>query len=125
MILVDTSVWIDHFRKGNHRLKKILEQESASMHDFVLGELALGNFRDRQNVLSLLTSLPRCPCANPREILWLVEHHRLMGKGVGYVDACLLASARLTGFRLWTKDLRLAAMARELECDDHESEDGS
>lgn len=51
MILVDTSVWIDHFRKGNHRLKKILEQESASMHDFVLGELALGNFRDRQNVL--------------------------------------------------------------------------
>ena len=90
-----------------------------------LANWPLAIFEIARTSSSLLTSLPRCPCANPREILWLVEHHRLMGKGVGYVDACLLASARLTGFRLWTKDLRLAAIARELECDDQEPEDGS
>ncbi len=116
MILIDTSVWIDHFRKGNLRLTQILEQESASMHDFVFGELALGNFRNRRNVFSLLASLPRCPAANHVETLWLVEHHRLMGKGIGYIDACLLASSRMTGFRLWTMDLRLAEIARELQC---------
>ncbi|EAY57736.1 MAG: probable PilT protein [Leptospirillum rubarum] len=124
MILVDTSVWIDHFRTGNIHLRKILEQESVSIHDFILGELALGHFRDRQNVLSLLVSLPRCTCANPEEILWLVEHHRLMGRGIGYVDACLLASAKLTGFRLWTMDKKLASIAKELECGEPASEDG-
>lgn len=116
MILVDTSVWIDHLRSGEPALATALEGGRVLMHPFVLGELACGNLENRGEVLRLLGDLPAAPTATDPEALGLIERRALMSRGIGYIDVHLLASTALDGVaRLWTRDRRLAAAAAELE----------
>jgi predicted nucleic acid-binding protein len=115
MILVDTSVWIDHLRSSDPRLQGALDAGRVGMHPFVLGELACGNLRNRREVLQLLAHLPAVPIASDLEVLGFIERMTLMGRGLGYLDAHLLASTTLApGTRLWTRDRRLARVATEL-----------
>lgn len=118
MILVDTSVWVDHLRKGDSRLADLLERGIVMMHPFVLGEIACGSLADRSSTLELLQDLPATAVADDAEVLGFVERHGLHGKGVGYIDVHLLASVALTadGAQLWTRDRRLSAMAAGLRC---------
>lgn len=116
MILVDTSVWIDHLRSGEPALATALEGGRVMMHPFVLGELACGNLQNRREVLRLLNALPAAPTATDPEALDFIERRALMGRGLGYVDVHLLASTALAGdARMWTRDSRLDAVAAELE----------
>lgn len=114
MILVDTSVWVDHLRSGLPHLTTALDGGKVLIHPWVIGELACGNLHDRGRVLDLLQGLPAATVASDSEVLQLIEQQKLMGRGIGYVDAHLLASARLTRCCLWTEDRRLAALAKEL-----------
>lgn len=115
MLLVDTSIWIDHFRQGDADLQHALADGAVISHPFVIGELALGNLRQRNLILESLSALPQAAVAEPSEVLALVAAARLHGRGIGYVDAHLVASVRLTaGSVLWTRDRRLAAIAEEL-----------
>jgi predicted nucleic acid-binding protein len=112
LILVDTSVWIDHLRSGDEALGSLLESGAVLTHPFVIGELALGSFRNRELVLESLRALPRATVANDDEVLAFIGRWKLFGVGIGYVDAHLLAAVRLTsGARLWARDKRLAAVA--------------
>lgn len=116
MILVDTSVWIDHLRSGEPALATALEGGRVLMHPFVLGELACGNLKNRGEVLRLLGDLPVAPTATDPEVLGLIERRALMGRGIGYIDAHLLASAALADVgRLWTRDRSLVAVAAEVD----------
>ena len=114
MILVDTSIWIDHLRHGEAELVAALQQSRIMDHPFVLGELACGNLKNRSQVLSLLESLPSATMASDSEVRTFIDQHALMGRGIGYIDAHLCASARLSGVQLWTRDKRLHAIASEL-----------
>ena len=115
MILVDTSVWVDHLRAGDERLVALLNSSQVIMHPLVLGELACGNLRHRKDVLALLKHLPRATVASDEEVLFFIERHELMGRGIGYVAAHLLAAVALDGgARLWTRDKRLHTVAWEL-----------
>lgn len=111
MVLVDTSVWIDHLRRGNPGLSALLEEGAVLCHPFVIGELACGNLGNRDEVLKLLGELPSVPMAEHDEVLHLLGENRLHGRGLGWVDAHLLASAMLGGFRLWTRDRSLGRAA--------------
>ena len=113
MILVDTSVWVEHLRGGLPRLATLLQEGEVLTHPWVIGELACGNLRSRQQVLELLQGLPAATVASDAEVLLLIEREQLMGRGIGYVDAHLVAAARLSHCRLWTQDRRLAAVAEE------------
>ena len=113
MILVDTSVWVEHLRLGLPRLATLLQKGEVLIHPWVIGELACGNLHNRQQVLELLQGLPAATVASDAEVLLLIEGEQVMGRGIGYVDAHLLASARLSHCRLWTQDSRLAAVALE------------
>lgn len=114
-MLVDTSVWIDHFRRGSGTLARLLEHGSVLVHPSVVGELALGHLRRRREVIELLDGLPRATTATPSEVLTLIEHHHLYGSGIGYVDAELLAATKLTpGATLWSHDRRLSKTAARL-----------
>jgi len=118
MILVDTSVWVDHLRKGDRGLAELLMASSVLMHPFVTGELACGNLREREQVLELLKNLPRAAVATDDEVLFFIQRHTLMGRGLGYVDVHLLASIALHGTaKLWTRDNRLRAAADSLGLD--------
>jgi predicted nucleic acid-binding protein len=115
MILVDTSVWVDHLRRGDAALAAALDAGSVCIHPLVLGELACGTLHNRREVLDLLARLPAAPVATDPEALEFIEGRRLMGRGIGYIDVHLLASVALSGdFRLWTRDRRLAAVSAEL-----------
>jgi len=115
MILVDTSVWVDHLRRGDGQLVELLEADRVVVHPFVIGELALGSLRQREIVLDALHDLPLASVASDREVLDFIDRHRLQGAGIGYVDAHLLAAARLTPVaRLWTRDRRLNTVAERL-----------
>ena len=114
MILVDTSAWVDHLRRGNERLRTLLEDGEVASHPFVIGELTLGDLRQHAEILEYLDNLPTAPLARQDEVLTFVERHRLMGTGIGWVDAHLLASSRLGNVSLWTLDKRLAQQARRL-----------
>ena len=115
MILVDTSVWIDHLRSGDQMLARLLESTQVLTHPLVIGELACGNLSNRTEVLGLLADLPRVVTATDEEVLFFIEQHQLMGCGVGYIDAHLLSSTFLgSPVKLWTRDKRLAALAVEL-----------
>ncbi len=112
MILVDTSVWIDHLRGVDGNLTELLNRGQVLMHPFVLGELACGNLANRVEVLRLLKALPRSAVASEDEALVFIEKRALMGKGLGYIDVHLLAAVALEGSaRLWTRDKRLRAVA--------------
>lgn len=116
MILADTSIWIDHFRKGDAALAALLDAGEVSMHPFVIGELAMGNLSGRDALLRELGRLPEAVVARPEEVLTLISSENLSGVGLGYVDACLLAATRLSPMtRLWTRDRRLAEVAARLE----------
>ena len=115
MILVDTSVWVDHFRKQIPALAETLDRGEVLMHPYVLGELACGNLKDREQVLGLLARLPAALVATDAETLLFIERRVLMGTGIGYIDAHLLASVTLTDdAQLWTRDKRLAVVAAQL-----------
>ncbi|WP_027156927.1 type II toxin-antitoxin system VapC family toxin [Methylobacter luteus] len=114
MMLVDTSVWIDHLRRSDAELAAMLLEGQVLVHPWVVGELACGNLQDRKLVLGLLQSLPSAPVASAGEVLFFIEKHALMGRGIGYVDVHLLAAARLAGTRLWTRDRQLVVVADEL-----------
>lgn len=115
MILVDTSIWIDHLRQGNEHLVQMLGQGRVLAHPHVLGELALGNLQNRNAVLGALNELPRVPVATDDEVLQFIEANAVFGRGIGYTDAHLLAAVRLApGTKIWTRDKRLLAVGTEL-----------
>ena len=115
MVLVDTSVWVSHFRESNLHLEQLLHEMEVMSHPFIIGELACGNLKNRSEILLLLESLPRAPLVDHAELLYFVEKHSLSGKGIGFVDASLLASAQLVNARLWTVDLPLKRAAEKLK----------
>ena len=115
MILADTSVWVDHLRRRDAALTKLLNDNHVLTHPFVVGELALGNLRSRREILDMLSLLPLASVASHDETMEFVEKNQLSGSGVGYVDAHLLAAARLTsGASLWTRDKKLRQVADRL-----------
>jgi len=116
VILVDTSVWIEHLRSASAILTELLGDGQVLVHPFVLGELALGSLRQRDVFLRDLRDLPQAIVASDGEVLSLIDRRTLFGRGIGYVDAHLLAAARLTaGSKLWTHDRRLQAVAAQLD----------
>jgi predicted nucleic acid-binding protein len=115
VILVDTSVWVDHLRSGEDRLVVALTEGDVLIHPLVLGELACGNIRNRRETLDLLAQLPAAREATHDEVMAMIARRQLMGRGIGYVDAHLLASTALTpSTRFWTSDARLARIATTL-----------
>ena len=115
MIVVDTSVWVTHLRSGNKALAELLDAAMVLAHPFVIGELALGNLRERGSILSYLEDLPRAAVATHAEVLHFIDRHALFARGIGYVDTHLLAAVQLTaGAALWTFDRRLGRAAEEL-----------
>ncbi|MFA7332153.1 MAG: type II toxin-antitoxin system VapC family toxin [Candidatus Delongbacteria bacterium] len=114
MILADTSIWIDHFRRGNPQLATLLDAGQILQHQLVLGELMCGNLRNRAEILGLLFALPEAQKVTFDEIARFVEARRLFGRGLGWTDVSLLASAQLTGCKLWTLDKALLLAAAEL-----------
>lgn len=115
MILVDTSIWVDHLRVGVKALSRLLDARLVLAHPFVIGELALGNLHQREIILSALSNLPRAGVATEAEILHFIDQHAIFGHGIGYVDTHLLAAVRLTaGTKLWTGDKRLHQVAARL-----------
>lgn len=116
MTLVDTSVWVDHFRRWDIRLSEMLEQRAVAIHPFVVGELACGHIPNRAEVLTNLSKLTSAPVATDREVLKFVDSHKLMARGIGYIDAHLLAATVLgESLTLLTRDRRLRTIAEELE----------
>ncbi len=114
MILVDTTVWIEHLRSGNTGLESLLLEERVLGHPFVLGELACGNLKNRREIFDLYRTLPQAEQVEGDEVLHLVEQHTLHGSGLGWIDVHILASARLTACGLWTLDKTLSRAAKAL-----------
>jgi predicted nucleic acid-binding protein len=114
MVLVDTSVWVSHFRNGNDEFSSLLSDGRVLCHSLIIGELACGNLKDRTLILSFIQMLPMCIEAEHEEVLSFIENNRLMGKGLGYVDVHLIMSAILTGVSFWTLDKKLANAADSL-----------
>jgi predicted nucleic acid-binding protein len=114
MVVADTSVWVEHLRRSEPRLAALLKAGDVLCHPFVVGELACGHLRRREEILGLLSALPSVDAAAHVEVLAFIERHRLQGKGLGLVDMHLLASCALAGRPLWTLDLRLAGAAARL-----------
>ena len=115
MVLVDTSIWVTHLRQGSRQLEKLLMDAEVMCHPFIIGELACGNLKNRNEIISLLQSLPMAPTVEFDELLFFIDRNYLMGKGVGFVDVHLLASAQLAGVPLWTADKKLKSAADQLE----------
>ena len=113
-MLVDTSVWVDHFRERNARLSEQLAAGQVWIHPFIIGELACLSLSQRKNVLRLLSALPTVPVAEHDETLKFIETHQLFSKGLGWIDMHLLVSARIMQLPLWSLDKRLTIAAREL-----------
>jgi predicted nucleic acid-binding protein len=111
VILADTSVWVNHFRHGDTGLVNLLENGRVLIHPLIIGELACGNLPRRAETLDLLRRLPQVSMASGEEVFQVLEAHRLWGKGLGWIDVALLASAILAGSLLWTYDRRLATVA--------------
>ncbi|HTC31727.1 MAG TPA: type II toxin-antitoxin system VapC family toxin [Bryobacteraceae bacterium] len=114
MILADTSVWVKHFRQDDPQLGQLLIDGQILIHPFVIGEIACGNIRSRQKLLGYLRRLPIAISAEEDEVLGFLDQHRLFGQGITWIDAHLLASARLSNCRLWTLDTNLLTAAKRL-----------
>ena len=114
MVLVDTSVWVAHLRAGNIGLEALLNDGHVVCHPFIIGEIACGKLKNRSEILSLLQALPMAKRAEHEEVMQFIENHRLMGKGLGYIDMHLLASAMLTNLSIWTLDKRLNEVSSTL-----------
>ena len=114
MILVDSSVWIDHFRNDNKLLSILLSNGAIVMHEFILGELAIVNFKNRKVILSLLDSIPKLSKLTHDEFIYFFEQNSFYGRGVGFVDIHLLGSTKLAGVKIWTLDKRLLKLAESL-----------
>jgi predicted nucleic acid-binding protein len=114
MVLVDTSIWVDHFRQGNIALGSLLQEGMVVCHPFIIGELACGNLKNRGEILAHLQALPEAAKAEDREVLRFLEDQGLMGKGLGFIDMHLLASALLSKVSLWTLDKKLHGVAQAL-----------
>lgn len=113
MVLVDTSVWIEHFRQGHSHLQVLLHQGEVSCHPFIIGELACGTLGNRQKIISLLQALPQAQTAEHEEIMKFITAHHLYGKGLGYIDIHLMAAASLEQIPLWTLDKKLNSVAQK------------
>lgn len=111
MVLVDTSIWVLHLRQGNRQLEELLLNAAVVCHPFIIGELACGNLKNRSEILTLLKSLPSAPVLAFDELEFFIDRHRLIGRGIGFVDVHLLAAARLSSIPIWTADKRLNAAA--------------
>lgn len=115
MILIDTSIWVDHLRSDNKALSSLLNSDLVLMHPFIIGELALGSLRQRETVLTALSDLPFVNVATDAEVLKFIDRCALFGRGIGYIDIHLLAAVRLTsGTRFWTGDKKLHDIAVQL-----------
>jgi predicted nucleic acid-binding protein len=115
MILADTSIWVDHLRKGDLGMQRLLDQASVLCHPLIIGELAMGELHPREAILQTLREFPGATVADHEEVLRFVSYNKLYALGIGYIDAHLLASVRLTpGATLWTRDKRLAKAAESL-----------
>jgi predicted nucleic acid-binding protein len=122
LILVDTSVWVDHLRRGDPGLVDLLERSIVIVHPFVVGEIACGSLHNREAILELLQDLPAAAVAEGDEVLRFIESHVLHGKGIGYVDVHLLASVALTeGAKIWTRDKKLRLVAQMMGCAYHDA----
>jgi len=115
MVIVDTSIWVTHLHQGNRHLEKLLLDAEVLCHPFITGELACGSIKNRNEFLSLLQTLPMAPTVTLDELLYFIGRNRLMGMGIGFVDAHLLASAQLSKTLLWTSDKKLKVSAIELK----------
>jgi len=114
MVLVDTSIWVAHLRQSSRQLEKLLMDAEVMCHPFIIGELACGNLKNRNEIIPLLQALPVAPTIEFDEFLFFIDRNQLMGKGVGFVDVHLLASAQLAGVPLWTADKRLKSATDQL-----------
>jgi predicted nucleic acid-binding protein len=114
MVLVDTSVWVAHLQKGIDKLEALLNEGDVICHPFIVGELACGNLKNRAEILSLLQTLPMAIHAEHEEVMNFIENYSLMGKGLGYIDMHLLASAMLTKVPLWTLDKKFDSISSKL-----------
>lgn len=114
MVLVDTSVWVAHLRRGDIGLETLLNEGHVVCHPFIVGELACGNLKNRSEILSLLQALPMTTLAEHEELMRFIENYSLMGKGLGYIDMHLLASAILSRVSLWTLDKKLKQVSLKL-----------
>jgi predicted nucleic acid-binding protein len=115
MVIVDTSIWINYFRKGDKHLEKLLLDAEVICHEFIIGELACGNLKNRNEIISLLQSLPHSPTVDHQEFLFFIDKYQLMGRGIGFVDVHLLASAQLAKLPIWTDDNKLRGVSKDLE----------
>jgi predicted nucleic acid-binding protein len=113
MVLVDTSIWVEHFRNGSAELRRLLLDGQVYCHPFIVGELACGHLKKRSEILDLLSSLQQAIISDDEEALQLIETRRLYGRGLGWIDVHILSSALLTGAQLWTFDKTLKKVAQE------------
>lgn len=113
MVLVDTSIWVEHFRHGREDLRSLLEENQVYCHPFIIGELACGHLKNRSEILSLLASIQQSLVSEDEEILEMIEANGICGRGVGWIDVHLLSSALLSGARLLTLDRKLKKIAQE------------
>ena len=115
MIIVDTSVWVEHFRRGDATLVDLLNRNRVLAHSFVIGELSLGNLNARSATMGLLNALPMASVASDEEILHIIATKRLAGHGIGLVDAHLIASAMMETAQIYTRDKKLGQIAQQLK----------
>ncbi|MBU3724854.1 MAG: type II toxin-antitoxin system VapC family toxin [Burkholderiaceae bacterium] len=115
MHLIDTSVWIQHFRYSDDRLRTALEENRAMGHDWITGELACGHLQQRKATLEFLSRLPKAPVISSHELIFFINEHRLFGVGLGFVDLQLLAACRIANCGLWTNDKALINVAKNLK----------
>ena len=113
-MVLDTSIWLAYFHHGNRAVARLLDRGQIQTHQLVIGELACGQFHQRREKFDLLGKLPCLPAVDHDEAIQFLEHHHLAGRGIGWIDVHLLASARLSGSELWTRDRHLAAAARSV-----------
>ncbi|MDX2072979.1 MAG: PIN domain-containing protein [Alphaproteobacteria bacterium] len=117
MILVDTCIWVNHLRSAYGPMQRLLDAEGVAVHPYITGELAIGNLKQRSLILTALAQLPQIMPVLDEEVLLFIEKNSLHGKGLSYVDAHLLASARLSSCLLWTEDKKLKEVAADMQLD--------